>query len=417
MIKKKKDIHIDVNRLDKMNLFKVPFVNDKVPNITEQIEKRLKYVKKEKEKLLEEDKKYNFIFDIPFNKTKKKTFKRKTKKTLKIRTSTQENYKKQILDINQPINNNFEKSIYSHSEGIIDDKKFNILLNKNKQENKLKNQNKFRNSAFFITEEKQKSSLLHLTSNFSRNFSESNVFSPLKYDLLKKNTFNNEEEIQFISNSSHFSDDYDVFNNFNNNLSFDSNITKNKKKTFKSKSEVSFIKNMNLKKSKIPYPIYKHLNNTLENTKKIKNDIIHYSNSFSKNNPYKNEKDNNEYSDKMIPLEKKKQKFFIYKLGYYLSLDPKFKDALSTTKTVSLLNPISSFTFKNEIGKEMKIKIKYEPLNKFKIMPNRFYDNAFKKPKWVDKKNLELRNGFKEIYNKLEKNKFQLKKIKKKHNI
>ena len=185
----------------------------------------------------------------------------------------------------------------------------------------------------------------------------------------------------------------------------------------KSKSEVSFIKNMNLKKSKIPYPIYKHLNNTLENTKKIKNDIIHYSNSFSKNNPYKNEKDNNEYSDKMIPLEKKKQKFFIYKLGYYLSLDPKFKDALSTTKTVSLLNPISSFTFKNEIGKEMKIKIKYEPLNKFKIMPNRFYDNAFKKPKWVDKKNLELRNGFKEIYNKLEKNKFQLKKIKKKHNI
>ena len=74
MIKKKKDIHIDVNRLDKMNLFKVPFVNDKVPNITEQIEKRLKYVKKEKEKLLEEEKKYNFIFDIPFNKTKKKNF-------------------------------------------------------------------------------------------------------------------------------------------------------------------------------------------------------------------------------------------------------------------------------------------------------------------------------------------------------
>ena len=65
----------------------------------------------------------------------------------------------------------------------------------------------------------------------------------------------------------------------------------------------------------------------------------------------------------------------------------------------------------------MKINIKYEPLNKFKIMPNRFYDNAFKKPKQVDKKNLELRNGFKEIYNKLEKNKFQLKKIKKKHNF
>ena len=129
---------------------------------------------------------------------------------------------------------------------------------------------------------------------------------------------------------------------------------------------------------------------------------------FLKNLSYKNEKENNEF-----PLEKKKQKFFIYKLGYYLSLDPKFKDALSTTKTVSLLNPISSFTFKNEIGKEMKIKIKYEPLNKIKIIPNKFYENAFKKPKWVDKKNLELKNGFKLIHNKLEKNKFDLKKIKK----
>ena len=65
----------------------------------------------------------------------------------------------------------------------------------------------------------------------------------------------------------------------------------------------------------------------------------------------------------------------------------------------------------------MKIDIKYEPLNKIKIIANKFYENAFKKPKWVDKKNLELKNGFKLIHNKLEKNKFDLKKIKKKHNF
>ena len=63
-----------------------------------------------------------------------------------------------------------------------------------------------------------------------------------------------------------------------------------------------------------------------------------------------------------------------------MSLDPKFKDSLSTTKTISLLNPISSFIFKEAIGKEMEIKIKYQPLDKFKFIPNRFFDNAFKKP-------------------------------------
>ncbi len=413
MIKKKKDIHIDVKRIDKINLYKFPFINDKVPNITEQIEKRLKYVKDEKERLINESLKKNNLFEVPLKKTKKKTFvKRKTKKTFKLSSSTLDNYKKQILDINPSINQNLEKSLYSHSDGVIDSKKDNSFYKSNKQINQLKHQSKFRNSAFFITEEKQKNSLLHLSSNFSRNLSESNVISPLlKYEFLKNNISNSEEEIQLISNSSSFSDD-DIINSFSNNLSFDLDTSKNKKRTFNSKSEVNIIKNINLKKSKIPHPIYKHLNTTLENSKKIQNDIINYSNSFSQNLSYKNEKENNEF-----PLDKKEQKFFIYKLGYYLSLDPKFKDALSTTKTISLLNPISSFNFKNEIGKEMKIDIKYEPLNKIKIIANKFYENAFKKPKWVDKKNLELKNGFKLIHNKLEKNKFDLKKIKKKHNF
>ena len=424
MIKKKSDIHIDVNRIDKINLYKFPFINDNVPNITEQIEKRLKYIKDEKERLIEESlEKQKFLLDNPFKRTKKKTFiKRKTKKTFKLRQTILDTFKKQILDINHPINQNLEKSLYSRSDGTIDSKKDTFLYKNNKLNIQSKNQSKFRNSVFFITQEKhKKNSLLHLSSNFSRNFSESNVaISPLlKFNFLKNNNNNSEEDIQLISNSksSSFSDEYDMFNSFSNNLSFGSDDSKNKKRTFNSKSEVNFLKNMNLKKSKIPHPIYKHLNSTLENTKKIQNEIINYSNSFSENNPYKNEKENNEYLNKMIPLDKKEQKFFIYKLGYYLSLDPKFKDPLSTTKTISLLNPISSFTFKNEIGKEMKINIKYEPLDKFKIIRNKFFENAFKKPKWVDKKNLEIKNGFKDIYNKLERNKLDLKKIKKKHNF
>ena len=77
-----------------------------------------------------------------------------------------------------------------------------------------------------------------------------------------------------------------------------------------------------------------------------------------------------------------------------MSLDPKFKDSLSTTKTISLLNPISSFIFKEAIGKEMEIKIKYQPLDQFKFIPNRFFDNAFKKPQWVEKKKFAIKRRF-----------------------
>ena len=139
------------------------------------------------------------------------------------------------------------------------------------------------------------------------------------------------------------------------------------------------------------------------------------SKSFSQINPYNND-ENNIIEKNRIKLEKP-NKIFIYNLGYYLSSEPKLKNALSSTKTISALNPISSYLFKDEIGKEMEIKIKFEPLDKIKFTPNKFYDNAFKKPKWVDERNLKLKDGFKLIFNQIEKNRIEVKKIKRKHNI
>lgn len=399
MIKSKSEINIDLAKLEKINVYKFPIDNDKVPNITNQIIKRLEMIKSEKEKLMELSfvKNKKFLFNIPKKKiTRSALSKRKTKKTKKYRPSTIENFnnkKLNILDLfssNKSLNKNkSNKSLFNLKNN---SPKYSIFSKFQK-----KSPSKFRKSDFFITEDKsQKGSLLNLTSNFSRNNSEYNIFPTSKYEV---NDSFNSEELKIISNS-------------NSNSFFNESIDfKTKKKILKSES----LQNLKLKKNNIPHPIYKHLNVTLENAKKIKNEIVNASKSFSQINPYNNT-ENNIIENNRIKLEKP-NKIFIYNLGYYLSSEPKLKNALSSTKTISALNPVSSYLFKDEIGKEMEIKIKFEPLDKIKFTPNKFYDNAFKKPKWVDERNLKLKDGFKLIFNQIEKNRIEVKKIKRKHNI
>ena len=399
MIKSKSEINIDLAKLEKINVYKFPIDNDKVPNITNQIIKRLEMIKSEKEKLMELSfvKNKKFLFNIPKKKiTRSALSKRKTKKTKKYRPSTIENFnnkKLNILDLfssNKSLNKNkSNKSLFNLKNN---SPKYSIFSKFQK-----KSPSKFRKSDFFITEDKsQKGSLLNLTSNFSRNNSEYNIFPTSKYEV---NDSFNSEELKIISNS-------------NSNSFFNESIDfKTKKKILKSES----LQNLKLKKNNIPHPIYKHLNVTLENAKKIKNEIVNASKSFSHINPYNNT-ENNIIENNRIKLEKP-NKIFIYNLGYYLSSEPKLKNALSSTKTISALNPVSSYLFKDEIGKEMEIKIKFEPLDKIKFTPNKFYDNAFKKPKWVDERNLKLKDGFKLIFNQIEKNRIEVKKIKRKHNI
>ena len=399
MIKSKSEINIDLAKLEKINVYKFPIDNDKVPNITNQIIKRLEMIKSEKEKLMELSfvKNKKFLFNIPKKKiTRSALSKRKTKKTKKYRPSTIENFNNKNLNIldlfssNKSLNKNkSNKSLFNLKNN---SPKYSIFSKFQK-----KSPSKFRKSDFFITEDKsQKGSLLNLTSNFSRNNSEYNIFPTSKYEV---NDSFNSEELKIISNS-------------NSNSFFNESIDfKTKKKILKSES----LQNLKLKKNNIPHPIYKHLNVTLENAKKIKNEIVNASKSFSQINPYNNT-ENNIIENNRIKLEKP-NKIFIYNLGYYLSSEPKLKNALSSTKTISALNPVSSYLFKDEIGKEMEIKIKFEPLDKIKFTPNKFYDNAFKKPKWVDERNLKLKDGFKLIFNQIEKNRIEVKKIKRKHNI
>ena len=91
MIEKNADIQIDINSIDKINLFKVPFDSHKVMNITNHIKKKLSILDFEKEKLQNfssVEKKKN-QFEIQTTKFSGiNDIKRKTKKSKKIRPFT-----------------------------------------------------------------------------------------------------------------------------------------------------------------------------------------------------------------------------------------------------------------------------------------------------------------------------------------
>ena len=102
MIKCKSEINIDLAKLEKINVYKFPIDNDKVPNITNQIIKRLEMIKSEKEKLMElsYEKNKKFLFNIIKKKiTRLALSKRKTKKTTKYRPSTIEHFNNKKLNI------------------------------------------------------------------------------------------------------------------------------------------------------------------------------------------------------------------------------------------------------------------------------------------------------------------------------
>ena len=429
MIKKNTDIQIDINSIDKIHLFKVPFDSHKVINITNHIKKKLSILDIEKEKL-QKFSSFEKKNEIELSTTKNngvENSKRKTKKTKKIRPNTNIIKNSSLTQLYSQINNNNHTKVFNLKR---------ISFNKSVKQFSLfgkKNSSK-KSKEFFITEfNNKKKSLLHLTSNFSQNNSDFNV---MNFNGFSDNNSFCSENVKIISNTSNslsfnFNDlCIDLNNNkINNTIDYNNNKIDNTIDYNNSKinntidynnnnlsQEKSILYNIKLKHRNIPHPIYKHLNETLQNSKKIKNEIMNLSNSYTQSNTYNNSDNDIKYYEKIIPLEKK-EKYFIYNLGYYLFLDPKYKDSLSSTKTVSLLNPMSSFIFKDKIEKKMKIKIKYIPLDQFKILPNKSYNYKFQKPNWVDKKNIQINKGFKNIYKQLEKSKLELKRIKKKHNF
>ena len=429
MIKKNTDIQIDINSIDKIHLFKVPFDSHKVINITNHIKKKLSILDIEKEKL-QKFSSFEKKNEIELSTTKNngiENLKRKTKKTKKIRPNTNIIKNSSLTQLYSQINNNNHTKVFNLKR---------ISFNKSVKQFSLfgkKNSSK-KSKEFFITEfNNKKKSLLHLTSNFSQNNSDFNV---MNFNGFSDNNSFCSENVKIISNTSNslsfnFNDlCIDLNNNkINNTIDYNNNKIDNTIDYNNSKinntidynnnnlsQEKSILYNIKLKHRNIPHPIYKHLNETLQNSKKIKNEIMNLSNSYTQSNTYNNSDNDIKYYEKIIPLEKK-EKYFIYNLGYYLFLDPKYKDSLSSTKTVSLLNPMSSFIFKDKIEKKMKIKIKYIPLDQFKILPNKSYNYKFQKPNWVDKKNIQINKGFKNIYKQLEKSKLELKRIKKKHNF
>ena len=79
---------------------------------------------------------------------------------------------------------------------------------------------------------------------------------------------------------------------------------------------------------------------------------------------------------------------------------------------------IKSLFLKRQVSR-IKSALLFESSRELKklTISDKSYSYKYQKPNWVDKKNIQLNKGFKNIYKQLEKNKLDLKKIKKKHNF
>ena len=149
LIKEKNyDIQIDGNKIDKINIYKFQF-GDKVPNITDQIEKRLEHINSEKEKLLKlcpiKKKKIHNVIRNKF-KTRTATTKRKTKKTLNFNllSTFGGKYKKNIFEISNSLFNRTLKSLDTHSSESNKKIQFKNSIFPSEKQNKVK----YRNSSF-----------------------------------------------------------------------------------------------------------------------------------------------------------------------------------------------------------------------------------------------------------------------------
>lgn len=174
-------------------------------------------------------------------------------------------------------------------------------------------------------------------------------------------------------------------------------------------------------KKYVPHPVYKKINSALKKSIKIKNDLLSKSGSYSYYTSFKaindskqfslNAKCNNKSMDNiniLVPLEKIPKKFFIYKYGYFISTNPKYKDFLLRCRFISNITPTNSYKFRKEIGDQvLQMKVRKENIDKITFIP--IEDERYKTPNNVKDENTHL--NYEAIIKQAEKNKKQLSKI------
>ncbi len=220
---------------------------------------------------------------------------------------------------------------------------------------------------------------------YNSSFSElnNNLLITHKNELISKKSLNLNDKIKLIKHHNSYQNVF-VNNEFK--------LIKTPKKL--KKTNILLKKRRNFKKNLIPH-MKTELNETLDNCQDLKLQLKTKSNSFSNIfrkkitnvDETKNKLFGTELKQKLLlPLQKQQEKYFIYKYGYFISIDPNYKDILSKSKMISKINENSLYKFKEEIGKELDIKIKVNKDLNIQFYPN---NKIFKKYKLNQNKNIQ----------------------------
>ena len=263
--------------------------------------------------------------------------------------------------------------------------------------------------------------------NYNKNNSKEIKFSPNSSIYSRNNSIlNNEFSITKTNNNSYYQN-FDIIkqlnnnntnninhnfnnNNNNNNINFRNN---SRYPILKVKKDIPIQRNNKKKKKKInfkkyiPHPIYRKLNDALSNSTQLKKELLINSNSFSYKDPIKltellKEENNNNFGNKInkriypffesYPLKKSKNSPF---RSIFPSID--YLEKLNLYKRITNLNPTSSYKFKDEIKKEMEVKIITKGFAQINFVPNNFFQYAYKRPEWVIEKTKKARENFEKI--------------------
>lgn len=340
--------------------------NNSIKNITKQIDRRLRDI------TLKNDTLHNFCPDLPKNISPFV----KTRARCLIKNKTRTNIKPKTLSVHSQLNNQNLSLKKSTSGKILI---HNFITENNSINSKQMLSNFYENQAININTN-QKTINNHLESIVDNSFSSSSNNKQnlhLNFSLhkhyhkgIKRDCIINKNIKQ--SNSLNLSDNH--FDSFEQ----DSITIKVKQRPIS-----SIIHHRNRKHIEIPHPLFKKMNSTLKESVKIKNDLLSKSNSYSYYTSAKalndsklfalNAKCQNKSMDNinvLVPLDKIPKKYFIYKYGYFISTNPKYKDFLLNCKFISNITPTNSYKFRREIGKQiLQMKIKQERIDNIKFIP------------------------------------------------
>lgn len=370
--------------------------NNSIKNITKQIDKRLREI------TIKNDTLHNFSPDLPKNISPFV----KTRARCLIKNKTRTKLKPKTLSVHSPLNTQYLSLKKSTSGKIL----FHNFITENNLtpvehvSNTVNHQKKITNQLESIVDNSFSSSSNNKSQSHNINLSlHQHYHKGIKRNYGGKS---NVKQCETLTLS---------------DIHFDSIEENSTKINNKQRPYSSILFNRNNKHFAIPHPLFSKINLTLEQSVKIKNDLLSKSSSYSYYTSAKalndsklfamNAKCHNKSMDNiniLVPLDKIPKKYFIYKYGYFISTNPKYKDFLLNCKFISNITPTNSYKFRREIGEQiLQMAIKQEKIDNIKFIPKE--NDHFTLPK--DAKSSNTHIFFKSIVKQAELNIKHLKKL------